>query len=273
MWWDCLSQSVQFHSLAVGHSKGCEATSFHRMCNVTHKLLVIGQNVMRGLFTKWAMSLTCCCWCDEKIFHKFAMSLTPCWWKEICDERACHKMFNVTDKLLVIGKYLMRTLLINVQSWCCSLAVGHRKRCDEIAFHKSCNIKAHNLLVRGKVMRLPFTKCAMSLTSCWSWKMWWECLSQNVQCYPPTVICVYDTYIRLSFTKCAWHLLAVFHRQGCDETVFHNTAQCYQPAVGHRMRLLFTKICNVTHLLLVIGKDEIRVLCTRCTMIVTSCQS
>ena len=49
-----------------------------------------------------------------------------------------------------------------------SQAVGHRKRCDETALHKMCNV-THLLLVMGKdVMRLPFTKCAMSLTCCWS---------------------------------------------------------------------------------------------------------
>jgi len=43
-----------------------------------------------------------------------------------------------------------------------------RKKCDEAAFHKMWNV-THSLLVTGKdVMRLPFTKCAMSLTSCWS---------------------------------------------------------------------------------------------------------
>src|SRR6266550_381291 len=81
---------------------------------------------------------------------------------------AFHKMYNVTHFLLVIGKDLMR-LPFTVQSH--SLAVGHRKRCDETAFHTMCNL-THFLLVIGKdvmrVMRLPFTKCAISLTSCWS---------------------------------------------------------------------------------------------------------
>ena len=80
-----------------------------------------------------------------------------------CDENAFHKMSNVTHNLLVI-----------------------QKRCDETAFHKICN-DTHSLLVMGKDvlsqdvqyhslpvghrkdvmrLRLPFTKCAMSLTSC-----------------------------------------------------------------------------------------------------------
>ncbi len=44
---------------------------------------------------------------------------------------------------------------------CHSPAVGHRKRGDESAIHKMCNV-AHLLLVIGKdVMRLSFTNCAM----------------------------------------------------------------------------------------------------------------
>ena len=49
-----------------------------------------------------------------------------------------------------------------------SQTVGQRKRCCETAIHKVCNV-THFLLAIGKdVMRLPFIKCAMSLTSCWS---------------------------------------------------------------------------------------------------------
>ncbi len=65
---------------------------------------------------------------------------------------------NVTHKLLVIGKYVMRLHLTK----CHSPAVGHRKRGDESAIHKMCNVAAHLLLVIGKdVMRLSFTNCAM----------------------------------------------------------------------------------------------------------------
>ena len=42
---------MQCHSLADGKKKGCDETAFHKMCNVTHKLLVIGKDVMRLPFT------------------------------------------------------------------------------------------------------------------------------------------------------------------------------------------------------------------------------
>ncbi len=136
MWWDCLSQNVQCHSLPVDQWKGCDGLSF----------------------TKCVMSLTNY-WSWEKM-----------WWD-------CHSQN---------GQYHSQT-------------VDHRKSCDETAFHRMCNV-THRLLVRGKhVMRLPFTKYAMSLTRCWSWKDVMDCLSQNVQC----------------------HSLAVGHRKRCYETGFH----------------------------------------------------
>ena len=71
------------------------------------------------------------------------------------------------------------------------------------------------------VMRLPFIKSAMSLTG------YWSLIGEG------------------------------------DGTVFHKLMQCHSLAVGHRkkcdIRLPFTKLCNVTHLLLVIGKDVMRV--------------
>ena len=170
MWWDCLSQHEQCHSLAVGDRKRCNETAFHKMCNVTHKLLVIGKDVMRLSFTKCAMSLTTC-WSYEKMWWDCLSqnvqyhSLAGGHWKG-CDETVFHKMCNVTHKLLAIGKDVMRLPFTTCASH--SLAVGHRKRCDETALHKVCNV-THKLLVIGKdVMRLPFTKMVMSLTSCWS---------------------------------------------------------------------------------------------------------
>src|SRR6266550_1359036 len=82
---DCLSQNaVQCHSLAVGHRKRqYDQAAFHKMCNVTHKLLVIGKDVIKLPFTKCAMSLTPIGHrkrCDGTAFHKCAMSrLTSCW--------------------------------------------------------------------------------------------------------------------------------------------------------------------------------------------------
>ena len=68
MQWDCLSQNVQCHSQSVGHRKRCDETAFHKMCNVTHFLLVTGKNVMN----------------HETAFHKCLcqMSLTSCWSQE-----------------------------------------------------------------------------------------------------------------------------------------------------------------------------------------------
>ena len=53
----------------------------------------------------------------------------------------------------------------NVQ--CGSLAVGHKKRHDETAFHKRYydSLPVHYAI--EDVMRLPSTKCVMSLTDCW----------------------------------------------------------------------------------------------------------
>ena len=70
--------------------------------------------------------------------------------------------------------------------------------------------------------------------------MWWDCLSQNVQCNSLAVrIGKVVTQIRLSSTKCAWHPLPVGYKKICDETALH-------------------KMFNVTHLLLVIGKNVLR---------------
>ena len=92
-------------------------------------------------------------------------------------------MCNVTHLLLVIGKDVLR---LNVEYH--SLAVGHRQRGEEAAFHM-CNVThqllgigkdvetashemcsvTHSLLGRGKdVMRLSFRNCAMPLTSYWA---------------------------------------------------------------------------------------------------------
>src|SRR6266576_2066690 len=111
------------------------------------------------------------------------------------------------------------------------------------------------LLVIGEdVMRLPFTKCALLLTSFWSLeKISQECLSQNVQC----------------------HSLAVGHRKRCDETAFHKRFN-----VTHLLLVIglkrcdetsFHKMCNITHLLLVIWKGVMRLPVTKCTMSLTRC--
>ena len=62
---------------------------FCKMCNVTHFLLVIGQDTMRSSFKKM-------CHVTHKLF------------KKKCDETAFQTMCNVTHSLLVIGKDVMR---------------------------------------------------------------------------------------------------------------------------------------------------------------------
>ncbi len=169
VWWDYPLQRVQWHSLPVGHSKQCNETAFHKMGTATHLLLVIGKDVRKLPFTKYLMSLTSC-WSWEKM-----------WWD--CASQ-------------------------NVQWWH-SLPVGHRKGCEETAFHTMCNVVTHTLLVIGK--------------------MWSDWLSQNVQCHSQTV----------------------GHRKKCDQTDFH-------------------KMCNITDKLLVINV-MLRLSLTKCAMLLTPC--
>ncbi len=108
MWRDCISQNVQYHSQAISHRKQCHETGFHKMCDVTHWLLVIGKDMMRSSFTKCAISdsLAICHSKDAMRlpFTKCVISLTSCekmcqWWVSCLSQ-----MFNVTHSLLVIGK-------------------------------------------------------------------------------------------------------------------------------------------------------------------------
>ncbi len=164
----CLSQNLQSHSLAVGHKKRCNETSFHKICNVTHSLLGIGKDVMLS-FTKW-MSQTGC-WSYDKMWRDYLSQIVQCHLQTVghskrCDqnhETAFYKMWNVTYILVVMWWDCLSQVV-----QCHSLAISHRKRGDETAFHKMWNV-THSLLVIGKDgIRLPFTKCAMSLTRCWS---------------------------------------------------------------------------------------------------------
>ena len=133
-WWNCLSQNLQHRSQTVGHR--CNDTAFHKMCNVTHRLLVIGKYVMRGLAQHVPCHSQTVCHrksCDETIFHKVCIE---CHSQAVCNETVSHKVCNVTHKLFVVGK---------------------------------------------DVMRVPFTTCAILLTSCWSWEtIWWYYPSPNV---------------------------------------------------------------------------------------------
>src|SRR6266576_310353 len=55
------------------------------------------------------------------------------------------------------------------------------------------------------------------------------------------------------------HSQTVGHMKSCDETTtLHKNIQCHSQTFGHRQRCdetAFCKMCNVTHLLLAIGKD------------------
>ena len=128
-------------------------------------------------FTKCATSLTFC-WekkrCDEAAFHKMCvthllgkdvmspfpkmcnLSLTCCWSWEKKDMMKLPFMCNVTThKLLVIGKERYGETAFHVQ--CHSQPVGDRKRCDEINFHKMCNV-THSLHARKRCDDTAFQK-------------------------------------------------------------------------------------------------------------------
>ena len=90
MCWDSLAQKVQCNSLAVGHRKRSDKIAFHKMCNVTHLLLVIRINVMR------LASAECH---SQTVGHR----------KRLCDEvTSFHKICNAIHLLLAIGNDEMR---------------------------------------------------------------------------------------------------------------------------------------------------------------------
>ena len=102
-------------------------TADHKMCNVTHKLFVIGD---------------------------------MCQWDCLSQDVQCHSQAVGHRKECMKVPFTKHAMSD-------TLAVGHRKRWHEAAFHKMCN-DTYLLLVIGNVMRLPFTKCGMSLTDYWS---------------------------------------------------------------------------------------------------------
>ena len=145
---------------------------------------------MRLPFKKCTMSPTDC---DET--HEYWDCLSqdmqchslPVGHRKRCDEASFHIMCNVTHSLLVMKIMGWDCLPHNVQ--CHWLPVDQRKSC-EIAFHRACN-GTNFLLVIGLmwwdcfqkmcnatclllviwiegVMKLPFWRCTMSLTPCWS---------------------------------------------------------------------------------------------------------
>ena len=123
---------------------------------------------------------------------------------------------------------------------CCSQAVGHRKQCDEIAFHKMCNV-THLLLVIGKdVVRLPFQKmCTITHCLLVIGKDEMRLLFTNM-CNVAYLLLVKGK--DMPFTK-KWnetHFLLVIGKD-CDQTGFHKNVQCYPQSVGHRRRCDQTK--------------------------------
>ena len=126
----------------------------------------------------------------------------------------------------------------NVQ--CHSLADDHGKRCHETTFHTMCNI-THSLLIMVKdVMRLPFTKCARSLTSCWSLEnMRWDCPGHNMWNDTHKLWVIERNVMRLPFTECqcalnVTHFLWSSKKMWLD-CLSHNV-QCHSLPVGHRKR-------------------------------------
>ena len=109
-----------------------------------------------------------------------------------------------------------------------------------VYFPRICNITHFLLVIRIDVMRLPFIKCAMSLTNYWPLeRMWWDYFSQSVQC----------------------HSLPVSHSQKrYDETAIHKICKvtCFLLVIGKCDETAFHKMCNVIYSLLVIGKNVMR---------------
>ena len=170
MWWDCLSQNMQCHSLAVGHRKRSDETAFHKMCNITHLLLVVGKDWMRLPSTKCATHILLVIGKDliKQNVQCHSQSIGH---RTISDETAFHTMCNATHNLLVIEKMWWDCLSQHVQ--CHPHPVVEDWRCEETAFHTMYNV-THSLLVIGKCDETAFHQICKSLTPCWTWeKMWW----------------------------------------------------------------------------------------------------
>jgi hypothetical protein len=165
----------------------------------------------------------------------------------------------------------------NVQ--CHSHAVGYRKRCDEITFHKICNLYAthsllairkqcdetafhemysitHILLFMGKTCgETAFHKmCNVTHSISILGKMWWN-----------------------SVKKCAMSLTAFGHEKRCSEAAFHHMCNVthflivisYMKRCG--VRLPFTNMWLGCHSLSVDYKKRTRLSITQCAMSLTCC--
>ena len=220
------------------------------------------------LSENYVISLTSC-WSQDKMWwyclsEKCVMSLTNCWWQDATGQDVMRLPFrtmcNVTHFLLVIGQdvmgllfrkmsYVTHQLVVMRQNvmrlpfrkMCnvthkLSMTRCHRTRCDEIAFQKKWPMTLTSYQAQDKMWWYCLSdKCAMTLTSYWlQHKMWWYCLSDKM---------CNDTH----------HLLVI-------EIAFQTDVHWHSPTVGHRTRcdeIIFQKICNVTHQLLV-GEDLVR---------------
>ena len=143
------------------------------MCNVTHKLVVIGQaDVMRLLIRKCRMPPTAC-WSTNKIWLGW--------------DHDCLSEKGVTHSLLSIGQDVMRLQfrhLYNVTHMLLVMVQDVR-----LCFMKNCNV-THTL-----VGILGWEDCLaeghkMPPTCCWPWdKMWWDCISDI---YPISLTCCWS---------------------------------------------------------------------------------
>ena len=136
MWWDWLSQNVQwFHSHAVGHRRKCDKSAIQKICNVTHSLLVIGNiwwDYLSPNVQCYSLPVGHSKRCIEIAIHNVQVThkllvMAKMWWDCLSQN------VQGTHKLLVIGKVWWDCLSQNVQYH--SQANGHRKRCDDNAFH------------------------------------------------------------------------------------------------------------------------------------------
>ena len=224
MWWHCLAERGECHSQAVGHGMKCDETRGEchslavgygmrlpgkRKGCVTHKLLVMGWNVMRLPGRKGGECHSLAVGhgrkCDEIAWPKMGgMSLTSYCHGMRCDEIAWQRnRGSVTHKLLVIGWNVM-TLLGRKMGGGTHSLLFKEWNLMKLPGRKGGSITHSLLFMGGNVMRLPGTeKGSVSLTSCWSWhEIWWEswdCLAEK-----------------------GCHLLPVGHGMKCDEIAWQS---------------------------------------------------
>ncbi len=130
---------------------------------VTHLLLVIGKDSVTRLGLSqnvqyYLPPVGCRITCDETVFNKMSCHSQAASHMKWCDETAFHRVHNVTHKLLIRGKGVMRLPSTIVQCYYVThklLVIG--KKCDGTAFHKLCNVTYKLLVIEKDVMRLPFT--------------------------------------------------------------------------------------------------------------------